>query len=313
MLTEGAQLLEGAGRVRVEAAGMWGLGRAARAEAELPLRCVDVAAAQRIATGDDDDWEMELAHRPEATYIARLTRASDVTPSAGAAQRPLSRSHVVSGGTGGLGLLTARWLAGCGAARLALASRSGAVAIGAQAEWMATSDVLITRCDAAEPAHVRLLMASVLTTLEGVWHAAGTLADALLQKQTTSTLTRVFAPKSHGAWSLQQARATADLHACVLFSSVSALFGGAGQANYSAANACLDAVAACGRVQGLVSASVQWGAWAEVGMAARGAANERMEAMEASSGFGRVWLAQGLEALSVLSQPGPPVSLPPVL
>ena len=43
--------------------------------------------------------------------------------------------------------------------------------------------------------------------------------------------------------------------------------------------------------------SVQWGAWAEVGMAARGAAAERMAAMETASGFGRLGLAQGLGAL----------------
>ena len=43
--------------------------------------------------------------------------------------------------------------------------------------------------------------------------------------------------------------------------------------------------------------SLQWGAWAEVGMAARGAAAERMAAMETASGFGRLGLAQGLGAL----------------
>eukprot|EP00966_Prymnesium_polylepis_P319638 7376072-Prymnesium_polylepis.1 len=58
----------------------------------------------------------------------------------------------------------------------------------------------------------------------------------------------------------------------VLFSSVSAVLGGAAQANYAAANICLDAVSAYRSMQGTVSASVQWGAWAEVGMASRGAA-----------------------------------------
>merc|ERR1711995_86580 len=60
--------------------------------------------------------------------------------------------------------------------------------------------------------------------------------------------------------------------------------------------------------------SVQWGAWAEVGMAARGAAAERMAAMEAASGFGRIGLAQGLGALqtAVLPQAAPLLGVVPV-
>ena len=78
---------------------------------------------------------------------------------------------------------------------------------------------------------------------------------------------------------------------------MAALLGGPGQANYSAANACLDALASCRRGRSQAGVAVQWGAWAEVGMAARGAASERMAALEAASGFGRIGLAQGLAAL----------------
>jgi hypothetical protein len=87
-----------------------------------------------------------------------------------------------------------------------------------------------------------------------------------------------------------------------LFSSVSALLGGAAQTNYAAANSCLDALASCRRVRGHAGTSVQWGAWAEVGMAARGAARKRMEAMEVTLGFGRVGLAQGLAALGAATR-----------
>ena len=116
----------------------------------------------------------------------------------------------------------------------------------------------------------------------GVWHAAGVLADGTLPLQRSETLAKVYAPKAHGAWTLQHACARMPLRTCALFSSVAALLGGAGQANYSAANACLDGRASCRRVRVQAATSVQWGAWAEVGMAARGAASERMAAMEAA-------------------------------
>ena len=197
---------------------------------------------------------------------------------------------------------------------LVLASRSGAVARDANAEWEALcasgAAVRVERCDAGEAAHARRLVAATRApSLDGVWHAAGVLADGVLPAQTAASLARVAAPKAHGAWALQLASATAALRACALFSSVAALLGGAGQANYSAANACLDALGTCRRANAQAGVSVQWGAWAEVGMAARGAASERMAAMEAASGFGRIGLAQGVAALATAVRPGGPAVL----
>ena len=117
-----------------------------------------------------------------------------------------------------------------------LASRSGALARGAAAEWAllgaSGAAVRIARCDAADAAAVRrLLLASPAgaAQLRGVWHAAGVLSDALLARQTAATLARVYGPKAHGAWALQRGTAALPLEACALFSSVAALLGGMGQ------------------------------------------------------------------------------------
>ena len=55
----------------------------------------------------------------------------------------------------------------------------------------------------------------------------------------------------------------------VLFSSIAALLGAPGQANYSAANAALDCMAIDWTITGTPVQSVQWGAWAGSGMAAK--------------------------------------------
>ena len=119
--------------------------------------------------------------------------------------------HLVSGGTGGIGLLTVRWLAQRGSGALSLASRGGAVACEMAVEWervrTASATTLVRRCDSAEEVHVQQLLALVAGPLRlaGVWHAAGVLADGLLTSQTAGALARVCAPKAHGAWALQRA------------------------------------------------------------------------------------------------------------
>ena len=142
----------------------------------------------------------------------------------------------MTGGTSGLGLLTGRWLTQHGARRLILASRNGALAHDTASEWEAMratgAAAALERCDAAEATHVRRLV-TLTSCLEGVWHAAGVIADALLPRQGTLALARVCAPKAHGAWLLHDVCAATGVRAFALFSSVAALLGGAGQSNYA--------------------------------------------------------------------------------
>ncbi|MHB8492348.1 MAG: KR domain-containing protein, partial [Solirubrobacteraceae bacterium] len=97
--------------------------------------------------------------------------------------------------------------------------------------------------------------------LVAVVHAAGTLEDTLLEALQAVQVDRVFAPKVDGALALGELTADLDLAAFVLVSSAVGTIGGAGQANYAAANAALDAVAARRRSRGLPPQSLAFGLW----------------------------------------------------
>ena len=138
--------------------------------------------------------------------------------------------------------------------------------------------------------------------LHGVFHAAGVLDDGLLVDLTRERFRQVMAAKVAGAWNLHTMTRRFDLDHFVLFSSIAALLGGPGQGNYAAANAFLDALADSRARQGLAALSVNWGAWADVGMASR--LSERDRAGLAERGLGLLHADQALGALERLLRDG---------
>lgn len=89
--------------------------------------------------------------------------------------------------------------------------------------------------------------------------------EARLLKQTPSTLRAVIAPKIGAMQNIGEAALPAAVAQTLLFSSVSAIAGFSGHANYCAANAAVDALAGHDAARGLPCLAVQWGAWAAVG------------------------------------------------
>ncbi len=108
-----------------------------------------------------------------------------------------------------------------------------------------------------------------LPPLKGIIHAAGVLDDGLLSQLSWQQFTKVMAPKVDGAWNLHQATQSLSLDFFVCFSSIAALIGSPGQGNYAAANAFMDALMQHRRALGQPGLSVNWGPWAEAGMAAQ--------------------------------------------
>ncbi len=104
------------------------------------------------------------------------------------------------------------------------------------------------------------------------------LEDALLTNLDRDRMDRVLAPKLAGSWNLHRQTAGRPLDFFVMFSSLSSVFGHAGQGNYAAANAFLDALAWHRRALGLPALTVNWGYLGEVGyLARRSELGERLE------------------------------------
>ena len=113
--------------------------------------------------------------------------------------------------------------------------------------------------------------------LAGVIHAAGVLEDSVVSGQSRERIERAMAPKVAGAWNLHQMTEGMPLDFFVLFSSVASLLGTPGQSGYAAANAFLDGLAHFRRLGGKPGISINWGGWAEAGMAARATAQMRRQ------------------------------------
>lgn len=306
IVTRGSQRVHDSESATVATAPIWGFGRVlTREHPELRPVMVDLdptphpddssaLIALMAAEIEDDQWARREGH----WLAARLVPAADHL-----AAKPVSiradATYLLTGGLGGLGLETARWLIERGARTLVLTSRRG------ETPEMATTlaslrntgaKVIVAPGDAADADQLESILADIddrLPPLRGVLHLAGVLDDGIALHQDRARMWKVLSPKLLGAWNLHVRTAGRQLDFFALFSSIASIIGSPGQSNYAAGNAFLDALAQHRRSRNLPAVSINWGPWSQVGMAAREGQPSRL----AATGMQSIEPATGIEIL----------------
>jgi myxalamid-type polyketide synthase MxaE and MxaD len=305
---------------------VWGLGRVVAEEHpecwgglidldpdDSSERCGAALFAEVLGPGGEDGVAFAAGTRM-VLRLARFVPESHV----GMSCRP-DGSYIVTGGLGGVGLEVGRWLIERGARHLVLLGRSE---LPPRGEWLKPSAAAFrTRIDGIRrleamgasvlPVSLDVADAQAVTAfletfrqegrppIRGVLHAAAVADDVLIPGLDVPRLLSVMRPKLMGGFVLDTALAGESLDFMVLFSSLGSMLGQPGQANYAAANAFLDALALEIRRQGRHALAVNWGGWADVGLARTGGARRTIEELD-RRGIGSFSADEGLDALGRL-------------
>lgn len=324
--THGAQSA-GATTPDERAAALWGIGRVLAVEhPEIYGGLVDLghelsvvenarALLHHVAHADQED---QCALRHGDRFVPRL--ASPAAPEETAINWAGDGCFIITGGTGGVGLHVAQGLAAQGARQIVLIARTP---LPPRTEWNSLSgddraapivaqvrelekrgtSVLTVAADIADAgalAHVRTILSeNHFGPVRGIFHAAAAIQDGLLAHAAAASLDVAFRAKALGALHLEAGFADQPLEFFVCFSSIGSLLGLAGQSNYAAANAFLDAVVERRRKNRQPALGINWGVWHGAGLALTGGGKSTLLSLEQHGllGFSP---AEGVAALDLL-------------
>ncbi|GAA0280022.1 hypothetical protein GCM10010302_17220 [Streptomyces polychromogenes] len=224
-------------------------------------------------------------------------------------------TYVITGGLGGIGVTLAGYLARACSARIVLLGRRGEDGLAPDAaralEQLRAggAEVHTERADVADAAALAGALDRVrerFGRIDGVVHAAGVPGGGSVERRGDDEMRAVLAPKTAGVLNLLDALGSEDADFLVLCSSLASLVPTYGQADYAAANAFLDAVAAAETARGArFTVSVDWDMWSGVGMASTAEVPEDLRAFQQSMLEGALSPEQGARAFAALLEGRP--------
>jgi malonyl CoA-acyl carrier protein transacylase len=280
---------------------LWGLAKVVSMEhPEFHCKRIDIDSKEdfqillnEINSDSEDDL---IAFRNGKRFVSRLERMShsgnDLTVKDDC-------TYLITGGLGGLGILTAKLLAEKGAKHLILTGRNAEVKESKKIldEIISTgTDVKIIKADVTLKEDLDKLFNEIKKSnfpLKGIIHSVGVLDDGVISNQTKEKFDKVMSPKVLGAWYLHELTKNIELDFFVMYSSVASMLGSAGQSNHSSANAFLDSLAHYRKSRSLPALSINWGVWSEIGSAAAKGADKQ----EKIAGIETIDPISGIKAL----------------
>ena len=263
----------------------------------------EAAAEQIIEELAEPRGDSMVAYRGAQRWVSTISRLRSPVELAHTRLRE-NGVYLITGGLGGIGMAVADCLARKFHARLVLTGRT---ALPERAEWESFlsvhepdhpisrkirkiqdlekrgAEVLVAAADVANYEQMRDVLARTqerFGTLHGVFHAAGTLDDDLIQVKEHNSARQVLEPKIKGALVLDRLLAETSVDFLVLFSSISALLPPAGQVDYAAANAFLNSFAeARSASNGRLTLAISWSLWsdADAALGVPGPGDSRVE------------------------------------
>jgi NAD(P)-dependent dehydrogenase (short-subunit alcohol dehydrogenase family)/acyl carrier protein len=232
-----------------------------------------------------------ISYRNKIRYIARLTQ---IDKNLNTTFRPVfvgDASYIITGGGGAIGIQLAKWMIAKGAKNIYLLGRK----LPSRPEFLneikqLAPKVFFIKCDITNLNELKAIYENINYSgapLKGIMHLAGLIDDATIINQTADKFAQVMLPKILGSWNLYLCSKDMSLDFFSCFSSISSVLGMSGQSNYAAANAFMDSFALFLRSRNVPGLTINWGPWADFGMAADLNKNDQLRLKE-----------QGIEFLS---------------
>lgn len=314
VVTRGAQFVGPGEEIVPNQSPIWGFGKVI--SFEIPeLNCIRIdldpelsidksstLLLNQIASNDNED---QIAFRGGDRFVLRL-KAFEKKIVLGRSYFSGDHTYLITGGLGALGLSVAKWLAKRGARHLVLLGRSDPSKSAIHHLDVIKKqgvEVMIAKADVSDKAKVQRIFKQIeenFPPLKGVIHAAGIIDDGSIFNLDKGRMKKVMAPKVNGTWNLHEATKDLKLDFFVIFSSAVSVLGSPGQANYAAASSFLDAMAYYRQKLSLPCISINWGPWAEAGLAAE--AKDRLQEKNVSAQhlIKEIEIEEGLNVLDFL-------------
>ncbi|MCM3746403.1 SDR family NAD(P)-dependent oxidoreductase [Paenibacillus pasadenensis] len=297
VLTECAYRITGQEKqLRPEHAPLHGLAKALPKEhPHITCRCIDIDGTlgieELLSEVTEGSGARLAAYRNGRRYVELFQPVNNEEMTADELTVRTGGIYLITGGTGGIGLETARWLSGKGRINLVLANRS---AMPERMYWdkllesgedrllcerivaireieAGGSVVILYQCNVADEAETASMLADIrlrFGEIRGIVHGAGIVRTEPLAAKSLHTFQQVVSAKIYGTWLLDRLTQQDELDFFVMYSSVATLFETGDQSDYLAANAYLDAYSAMPSNDGRRRITINWSTWRDKGMAA---------------------------------------------